>query len=70
MRGGTVLAVLRLLDCGHAFRVVAEVFNEGPPGIRPPAVKPYTFRTEDDANAFVDDALGAFAYLGCDIKHA
>ncbi len=68
VREGVLLAVLRMLDCGDVFRVVAEIFHDGPDGPKTAGVRPWTFRNRHEASAFVDDALGAFTYLGCEIR--
>ena len=70
VREGVLLAVLRMLDCGDAFRVVAEIFQDSPDGPKTAGERPWTFRNRNEATAFVDDALGAFTYLGCEIRQA
>jgi len=66
-RDGAVVAVLRTLDCGGPFKVIAELFDEGPDGPTSRGIRPYTFRDRNEATRFVDDALGSFTYLGCEI---
>ena len=68
LRDGAVVAVLRTLDHGGLFKVVAELFGKGPNGSESLGVRPYAFRDRHEASAFVDDALGTFTYLGCDIR--
>ena len=69
VRNGTVLAVLRIIDHGHVFKVVAELFRDDAEGRRS-NVRPYTFRDHEHAAAFVEDAVGAFSHLGCEIVEA
>ena len=69
VRDGAVVAVLRMLDYGGLFKVVAELFAKGPNGPESTGVRPYTFRDRNEASAFVDDAVGTFTYLGCEIRH-
>jgi len=68
LRDGSIVAVLRTLDCGGAYSVVTETFAEGPSGPESRGVRPHSFRDRHDAVAFVDDAVGAFTYLGCDVQ--
>ena len=66
LRDGAVVAVLRTLDGG--LKVVAELFGRAPTAPRASASVAYTFRDRFEASAFVDDALGTFAYIGCEIR--
>ena len=68
LRDGSIVAVLRTLDCGGAYSVVTETFSDGPSGPESRGVRPHSFRDRHDAIAFVDDAVGAFTYLGCDVR--
>ena len=64
MRDGTLVAVLRTLDHGDAFAVVAELANGGDAA----CVRPYTFARRDDAAAFFAEVVESFTYLGCEIE--
>src|SRR5215212_9181538 len=68
VRDGSVVAVLRVLDCGGSYQVTAETFDEGPEGRLSRGVRPYTFAGRDEASAFIDDAVGTFTYLGCEVR--
>jgi hypothetical protein len=67
LRDGVLLAVLRLVDHGHVSRVIAELFRDGADG-RATDVRPYTFRDHHEAVAFVEDAVGTFTHLGCQVR--
>ena len=66
MRDGALVAVLRTLDHGGAFAVVAEVAGDDDSA----CVRPYTFARRDDAAAFLADVVESFTYLGCDVELA
>jgi hypothetical protein len=70
VRDGVVVAVLRMLEHGGTTTVVAELFTEGPNGPQSSGHRPYQFAKRDEAEAFVDDTLGTFTYLGCEIESA
>jgi hypothetical protein len=66
MRDGTLVAVLRTLDRGGAFAVVAELAGDDDAS----CVRPYTFARREDAAAFFAEAIESFRYLGCEIEPA
>ena len=66
MRDGTLVAVLRTLDHGDAFAVVAELANDHDAA----CIRPYTFARRDDAAAFLAEVVESFTYLGCQIELA
>jgi hypothetical protein len=67
VRDGNLVALLRALDHGNSFVVVAEFANaEGATGAE--RVRLYTFSRADEAAAFLADARASFTYLGCEIR--
>jgi len=66
MRDGALIAVLRTLDHGGAFAVVAELAGDDDSF----CIRPYTFERRDDAAAFFAEVVASFTYLGCDIEPA
>jgi hypothetical protein len=66
MRDGALVAVLRTLDHGGGFAVVAELAGDGDSC----CVRPYTFERRDDAAAFFAEVVESFTYLGCEIEPA
>jgi hypothetical protein len=66
MRDGTLVAVLRTLDHGGAFAVVAELAGDGDAA----CIRPYTFARRDAAAAFFAELVESFTYLGCEIEPA
>jgi hypothetical protein len=66
MRDGALVAVLRTLDHGGAFAVVAELAGDDDSS----CIRPYTFECRDDAAAFFAEVVESFTYLGCEIQPA
>jgi hypothetical protein len=69
LRGGTLVAVLKLLPNGNTCTVVAELSEEqgGDNAFRS---RQYTFARVDDASAFLAEVASSFAFLGCKIQRA
>jgi hypothetical protein len=65
-RDGALVAVLRTLDHGGAFAVVAELAGDDDSC----CIRPYTFECRDDATAFFAEVVESFTYLGCKIEPA
>lgn len=65
LRDGTLVAVLRMIESGGAFSVVAELREEN--GIR---TRDYVFTCLEEAKAFLAEAASSFALLGCEIRRA
>ena len=65
-RDGARVAVIRTLDHGGSYAVVAELDGDGDAA----CIRPYTFTRRDDATAFFTEVVESFAYLGCEIKPA
>jgi hypothetical protein len=65
-RDGALVAVLRTLDHGSAFAVVAELAGNDDSS----CIRPYTFERRDDAAAFFAEVVESFTYLGCEIEPA
>jgi hypothetical protein len=66
MRDGALVAVLRTLDHGGAFAVVAELAGNDDSS----CIRPYTFERRNDAAAFFAEVVESFTYLGCEIEPA
>jgi hypothetical protein len=69
LRDGFLVAVLRTLESGGTFTVVAELREEahGDNAVR---LRRYTFARLDEASTFVAEAASSFAFLGCEIQRA
>jgi hypothetical protein len=65
-RDGSLVAMLRMLDHGGAFAVVAELAGDDDGAY----IRPYTFARRDDAAAFFAEVVESFTYLGCEIELA
>jgi hypothetical protein len=69
LRDGSLVAVLRTLESGGAFTVVAEL-REGAGGDNAVRLRQYTFTRLEEASAFLAEAASSFAFLGCEIRRA
>jgi hypothetical protein len=69
LRGGTLVAVLRLLPSGNTCTVIAEL-NEEHRDDSAFRSRQYTFARLDEANAFLAEVASSFAFLGCEIQRA
>jgi hypothetical protein len=69
LRDGTLVAVLRTLESGDTFTVVAEL-REEPRGDNAVRLRQYTFARLEEASAFLAEAASSFAFLGCEIRRA
>jgi hypothetical protein len=69
LRKGTIVAVLRMLEGGGAFTVVAELKDEmgDDNAVR---LRQYTFTRLEEARSFLAEAASSFAFLGCEIQRA
>ena len=63
LRNSKPVVVLTSVAHGSAFTVTADHAGST-------AVRPYTFATAAETNAFLTDSATSFAYLGCDVEHA
>jgi hypothetical protein len=55
-----------LRDGSHA--VECDVYPVGAIRVEPVSRAPYCFPSEAEADAFVDEAVRALGYLGCDVR--
>jgi hypothetical protein len=69
LRDGSLVAVLKTVDSGGIFTVVAELREEagGDNAVR---LRQYTFARLEEASAFLAEAASSFAFLGCEIQRA
>jgi hypothetical protein len=65
-RDGKQVVSLRCIDMGGEAIVECEVYPVSGLQVEPLRPGPYRFRTRDEANAFVDEAMQALTYLGCE----
>ena len=61
------IATLRAVSRDAEFLVESEVYPVSALHGEPVRPGPYRFTSEREARAFVDDAMAALAYLGCDV---
>jgi hypothetical protein len=67
-KDGRSVAFLRAVDHGDSCVVEAEVYPPGLPGVRPSRPGPYAFGNVAEATTFVNEAVEALMYLGCDVQ--
>ena len=66
-KDGRQVLSLRSVERGGACVVECEVYPVGDLAIDPLTPGPYTFATVPEAARFIDEALQALMYLGCDV---
>lgn len=66
-KDGRQVVSLRSLARGGQFVVECEVYPVAGLQVDPLVPGPYTFATSQEASFFVDEALEALTYLGCDV---
>ncbi len=66
-KDGRQVVSLRSLERGGACIVECEVYPVGGLAIDPLTPGPYAFATVPEASRFIDEALQALMYLGCDV---
>ena len=64
---GKQVVTLRAVQRGLACAVECEVYPVSGLRIDPLIPGPYAFATPDEATAFVEEAVRALAYLGCEV---
>jgi hypothetical protein len=68
-REGRLVARLRAVDYGDSCLVEAEVYPAAAGGI-PSRAGPYRFASPREAIAFLEEAVEALTFLGCEIETA
>ena len=63
---GRQVVTLRMVESGSDFIVDCEVYPVSGLRVEPLRPGPYKFATLVHANAFVDEAMRALTYLGCE----
>jgi hypothetical protein len=66
-KGGQQVATLRAVQRDGGCVVECEVYPVGALSVDPLTPGPYTFASVPEATRFVDEALQALMYLGCDV---
>jgi hypothetical protein len=69
LRGEILVAILRMLESGGTFTVVAELMDDAGAdnAVR---LRQYTFPRLDEASAFLAEVANSFAFLGCELRRA
>jgi hypothetical protein len=65
-REGRQVASLRCIEMNGEAIVECEVYPVSGLQVEPLRPGPYRFRTRDEAGAFMDEAMQALTYLGCE----
>jgi hypothetical protein len=67
-KDGRRVAILRCFDREEGCIVECDVYPTNSLRVEPLHPGPYTFGSQDEASIFIDEALLALEYLGCDIS--
>ena len=67
-KDGREIVALRCVDTAGAFVVECDVYPVNGLRVEPLRPGPYRFATRDQADAFIDEAMRALTYLGCEIS--
>jgi hypothetical protein len=67
-KDGRQVVTLRRADADGQVVVECEVYPVNSLRVEPIRPGPYTFETEDGANAFVEETARALEYLGCAVS--
>jgi hypothetical protein len=66
-KDGREIVTLRCVDLGGAFAIECDVYPVDGLRVEPLRPGPYRFATRDEADAFLDEAMRALTYLGCEV---
>jgi hypothetical protein len=67
-KDGREIVALRCVDADGAFVVECDVYPVSGLRVEPLRPGPYRFATRNEADAFLDEAVRALEYLGCDVS--
>jgi hypothetical protein len=67
-KDGRRVVILRCFDREEGTIVECDVYPTNSLRVEPLHPGPYTFASRDEASAYIDEALLALEYLGCDIS--
>lgn len=66
-KDGREIVTLRCVEQAGAFLIECDVYPADGLRVEPLRPGPYRFGTRDEANAFIDEAVLALTYLGCEV---
>jgi hypothetical protein len=67
-KDGREIAALRCVAADRGFVIECDVYPADGLRVEPLRPGPYRFPTRDEADAFMDEAVLALTYLGCEIS--
>jgi hypothetical protein len=67
-KDGREIAALRCVEAGGSFVIECDVYPADGLRVDPLRPGPYRFPTRDEADAFMDEAVRALTFLGCDVS--
>jgi len=67
-KDGRRVVILRLFERDESFVVECDVYPTNSLRVEPLHPGPYNFASKDEAGAFIEEALLALEYLGCDVS--
>jgi hypothetical protein len=67
-KDGREIVTLRCVQAGGAFVIECDVYPADGLRVEPLRPGPYRFGTRPQADAFIDEAMRALTYLGCEVS--
>ena len=67
-KDGREIVALRCVELLNGFTIECDVYPVDGLRVEPLRPGPYRFGTRKEANAFIDEAVRALEYLGCDVS--
>jgi hypothetical protein len=67
-KDGREIVALRCVEVDGGFVIECDVYPADGLRVEPLRPGPYRFATRDQADAFIDEAVKALTYLGCDVS--
>jgi hypothetical protein len=66
-KDGREVVAMRCVEAGGSFMIECDVYPVDGLRVEPLRPGPYRFATRDEADGFIDEAVKALTYLGCEI---
>lgn len=67
-KDGREIVTLRCVEAGRGILIECDVYPADGLRVEPLRPGPYRFATREDADAFIDEAVRALTYLGCEVS--
>jgi hypothetical protein len=66
-KDGREIVAMRCVETGGGFAIECDVYPADGLRVEPLRPGPYRFSHREDADAFIDEAVKALTYLGCEV---